>query len=182
MIHRSNILRPMGLFIARLGVSPVRPEQLSYQDWPSHAVFPYPAIQNVCGPVGVFVAYYCFLAIGQGVFPLIFFSGVCLAVVAYQKQLTDVWLRHRLAGPVDVRSLRAPFQAWLQLRISRGSRRYHRHRDRSLSPGAFHTIGTRLVLMTAIFVGMLLAADDLVLRPGHRGPSLFEHADGLSQN
>src|SRR5437870_4476734 len=39
-------------------------------DWPSHDVYPYPPIQNLCGTVGAFIAYYSFLAIGQGVFPI----------------------------------------------------------------------------------------------------------------
>src|SRR5579863_975267 len=80
MIERSNIIRPIGLFLGcgfwlfmllSLG-------SFHASDWPSHAVYPYGMIRNVCGSVGSFIAYYSFLAIGQGVFPILFFSGVCL--------------------------------------------------------------------------------------------------------
>src|SRR5450631_1858632 len=95
MLERSNILRPMALFVASacwlfllFSLGSFHPT-----DWPSHAVFPYPPIQNVCGTVGAFVAYWSFLAIGQGVFPLLFFSGVCLALLVYHTRLSDMWLR-----------------------------------------------------------------------------------------
>src|SRR6266498_2010185 len=52
-------------------------------DWPSHQVYPYPAIQNLCGKVGAFFAYHIFLVIGQGVFPILFFSGICLALYLF---------------------------------------------------------------------------------------------------
>ena len=62
-------------------------------DWPTHEVYPYPPIQNLCGAVGAFVAYYSFLAIGQGVFPVLFFTGICLALLACRSRLSDPWLR-----------------------------------------------------------------------------------------
>src|SRR5215203_2192786 len=62
-------------------------------DWPSHTVYPYPPIGNLCGAAGAFVAYYSFLAIGQGVFPVLFFSGVCLALVIFKNRVGDLWLR-----------------------------------------------------------------------------------------
>src|ERR1700752_3254826 len=62
-------------------------------DWPSHQMYPYPPMQNLCGPAGAFVAYYCFLAIGQGVFPILFFSGVCLTLVLFKSRVGDLWLR-----------------------------------------------------------------------------------------
>ena len=95
MLQRSHILKPLALFFATgiwlfllfaLG-------SFRASDWPSHAVYPYPQTQNVCGPVGALVAYWCYLAIGQGVFPLLFFSGVCLAMAFYHTRLSDPWLR-----------------------------------------------------------------------------------------
>src|ERR1051325_9189809 len=62
-------------------------------DWPSHQVYPYPPIQNLCGKVGAFFAYYIFLVIGQGVFPILFFSGICLALYLFRNRVSDVWLR-----------------------------------------------------------------------------------------
>src|SRR3954453_19113020 len=62
-------------------------------DWPSHAVFPYPPIQNVMGAPGAFVAYYMYLTMGQGIFPVLFFTGVCVALYTYGGRISDLWLR-----------------------------------------------------------------------------------------
>ena len=62
-------------------------------DWPSHQVFPYPAIQNLCGRAGALIAYYVFFAIGQGAFPILFFSGICLALLLFHNRISDLWLR-----------------------------------------------------------------------------------------
>src|SRR5436190_14985495 len=95
IMERSNVLRQVALFLAcgawaflLLSLGSFRPT-----DWPSHQVFPYPPIANVCGSAGAFVAYYCFVAIGQGVFPVLFFTGVCLALVLFKNRVSDVWLR-----------------------------------------------------------------------------------------
>src|ERR1700681_3143404 len=100
MVQRLHILRPLGLFVAAAGWLFLLFSLGSFHptDWPSHAVYPYPPIQNVCGPVGAFLAYWCFVAIGQGVFPMLFFGGVCLALAFYHAKLTDPWLR--MAGLV----------------------------------------------------------------------------------
>ncbi len=171
MIQRSNIIRPIGLFLGcgiwlfmLFALGSFHPT-----DWPSHSVYPYPPIRNVCGPAGAVIAYYSFLAIGQGVFPMLFFTGVCLALLIYHQHLTDFWLRI-----IGLTILSVAFAACV-----------HHFNPGSLSgfpeghggiigigtaaflQSHFNTIGTRLVLLVAIFIGMLLAADDLVLRaPG----------------
>src|SRR5450432_466771 len=171
MIQRSNILRPFFLFLAcglwmfllfSLG-------SFHSNDWPSHSVFPYPPIQNVCGTVGAFVAYYSFLAIGQGVFPMLFFTGICLAVLIYQDRLTDFWLR--AAG---LTLLCIAFAAFVHHFIPGSASGFPEGHGGVVGIGTaaflqshFNTIGTRLVLVVAILIGLLLTADDLVLRaPG----------------
>src|SRR5438874_13244463 len=62
-------------------------------DWPSHQVYPYPPVRNLCGSAGSFIAYYLFLAIGQGVFPVLFFSGICLVMYFFKSPVTDLWMR-----------------------------------------------------------------------------------------
>jgi S-DNA-T family DNA segregation ATPase FtsK/SpoIIIE len=171
MIQRSNILRPMWLFLGcalwmflLFSLGSFHPT-----DWPSHSVFPYPPTANVCGSVGAFVAYYCFLAIGQGVFPMLFFSGVCLALLIYQDRLTDVWLR--ATGLV---LLCVAFAAVVHHFKPGGSTGFPEGHGGIVGIGTaaflqshFNTIGTRLVLLTAILIGLLLTADDMVLRaPG----------------
>jgi len=138
-------------------------------DWPSHGVYPYPPIQNLCGSVGAGIAYYCFLLIGQGVFPMIFFSGVCLALLMYHNRLTDAWLRC-----IGLLILSIAFAAMVH--------RIHGGTQGGFPEGAggivgiatasflqmhFNTVGTLFVLMVCMVVGLLLAADDLVMRaPG----------------
>jgi S-DNA-T family DNA segregation ATPase FtsK/SpoIIIE len=167
MLQRSHILKPLALFFATgtwlfllcaLG-------SFRATDWPSHAVYPYPPTQNVCGPVGAFVAYWCYLAIGQGVFPLLFFSGVCLAMAFYHTRLSDPWLR--AAGLV---MLSIAFAAFVHNFKPGSSSGFPEGSGGVIGIGTaaflqthFSTVGTSLILMTAILVGLLLAADDLVL-------------------
>ncbi|HVT87991.1 MAG TPA: DNA translocase FtsK [Tepidisphaeraceae bacterium] len=134
-------------------------------DWPSHQVYPYPPIQNLCGPTGSYVAYYCFLALGEGLFPVLFLTGVGLAMVMFKQRVQDLWIRSigLLILSIAFASLVHHIQpgsasalpeghggivgigtsTWLQLR--------------------FHTVGTRIVLFTLMLIGLLLAADELVL-------------------
>jgi S-DNA-T family DNA segregation ATPase FtsK/SpoIIIE len=171
MLERSNIVRPIVLFISCaawlfffFALGSFHPT-----DWPSHAIYPYPPIQNVCGPAGAFMAYWSFLAIGQGVFPLLFFSGVCLALLAYHARLSDAWLR--VAG---LALLSVAFAAFVHHFKPGSTAGFPEGQGGVIGIGAatflqahFNTIGTRLILLTAIFVGLLLAADDVVLRaPG----------------
>ena len=86
---RSNLLRNVWLFFAGsawvfllLSLASFHPT-----DWPSHQVYPWPQIQNLCGAAGAFVAYHLFLAIGQGVFPVLFFTGVCLVLLTFQSRI-----------------------------------------------------------------------------------------------
>ena len=135
-------------------------------DWPSHQVYPYRSIENVCGPVGAYVAYYCFLTIGQGVFPILFFSGVCMALVMFRNTIGDLWLRtiglillsvgfatavnHLLPGSRDSFPeghggvIGIGMNHWLQIHFS--------------------NIGTMLVVLTGMMIGLLLVADEMVLR------------------
>jgi S-DNA-T family DNA segregation ATPase FtsK/SpoIIIE len=171
MLQRSHIIRPMILFVTTAAwlflfcaVGSFHPT-----DWPSHAVYPYPPIQNICGPVGAFIAYWSFLAIGQGVFPLIFFSGVCLALTFYHAKLSDPWLRI-----VGLAMLSTAFAALVHHFMPGSASGFPEGHGGviGISTAAFlqthfHTVGTRLILMAAILIGLLLAADDLVLKsPG----------------
>jgi len=136
-------------------------------DWPSHAVYPHPAdTHNVCGKVGSLVAYYCFLAIGQGVFPVLFFTGVAVAMWLFKHRVGDMWLR-----VVGLTLLTIAFSAAVHhMRPGSMTGMPEGHGGiLGISASAFlqshfSTTGTRLVLVTAILVGLFLAADDLVLR------------------
>ena len=135
-------------------------------DWPAHAVYPYPPMQNLCGPVGAFISYYCFLVIGQGVFPLLFFSGICLFVLLSKSEVNDLWIRG-----VGLLVLSIGFAAMIHSFAPGSENGFPEGRGGILGIGAatylqdhFNTAGSRLILLTAMLVGLLLAADDLVLR------------------
>ncbi len=135
-------------------------------DWPSHAVYPYPPLQNLCGAAGAFLAYYCYSAIGQGVFPILFFSGVCLALFLFRSRVGDLWLRGigllvlSVAFAAIVHNLRAGSQA----SFPEGDGGIIGIAASSFLQARFNTVGTRLILLTAFLIGLLLAADDLVFR------------------
>ncbi|MDB5332753.1 MAG: ftsK [Phycisphaerales bacterium] len=138
-------------------------------DRPSHAVDPAPATQNLCGSAGAFVAYYSFYAVGQGVFPALFFTGVCLAIFVFHNPVEDLWMR--AAGLV---LLSAAFAAIVHHFKPGAYEGLPEGQGGIIGIGAAHFLqqyfsiwGTRLILLTTLLVGLLLAADDLVLRtPG----------------
>ncbi|MCC7349384.1 MAG: DNA translocase FtsK [Phycisphaerales bacterium] len=141
-------------------------------DWPSHEIYPYPPIQNLCGSAGAFVAYYTFLFIGQGVFPILFFAGICLTITLFRDGVSDLWLR--TTGLV---LLTVAFATTIHHFHPGSHNGFPEGQGGIVGIGAasflqshFSTIGTRLILATIFLVGLLLAADDLVLRaPGLAG-------------
>jgi S-DNA-T family DNA segregation ATPase FtsK/SpoIIIE len=144
-------------------------------DWPSHSVYPYPPVQNLCGQAGALVAYGSFLALGEGVFPILFFTGVCLTLVMLKSQIGDAWLR-----VIGLLLLSTAFAAAMH-HLKPGS-------SNSLPEGHggvlgiettrflqshFNTVGTWLVLLAGMLIGLMLAADDLVLSaPGFVGGAI----------
>ena len=178
-MDRTNLFRRIVLFLAAGTWLFFMLSLASFHttDWPSHQVFPYPPIQNLCGSAGAWCAYYAFLFVGQGVFPILFFTGVCLALVVFNNRVGDWWLR-----TIGLTLLAISFAAAV-------------HHFRPGTPGGFpegsggilgigtatflkahfSAVGTMLVLLTAMLVGLLLAADDLVLRaPGAVSAAITE--------
>ena len=146
-------------------------------DWPSHSVEPPPAVQNLCGSAGAYIAYYAFLVIGQGVFPFLFFTGVCVVLHLFHNQVSDLWMR-----AIGLVLLSAAFAAAVHHFKPGSYDGFPEGQGGIIGIGAAHflqhyfsTAGTRLVLGTTLLVGLLLAADDLVLRtPGMVGEA-FAH-------
>jgi S-DNA-T family DNA segregation ATPase FtsK/SpoIIIE len=141
-------------------------------DWPSHQVYPYPPIQNLCGAAGAFVAYHLFFAIGQGVFPILLFSGLCLALLLFHNRISDLWLRG-----IGLALLSIAFAALIHLIKPGSSESFPEGHGGIIGISAstflkahFNTAGSGLILITTFLVGLLLAADDLVIRaPGFIG-------------
>ncbi len=167
-MNRSNLLRRICLFLAAgawlfllFSVGSFHPT-----DWPSPAIQPHPPTANLCGPVGATLAYGLFFVIGHGVFPILFFTGVWLILVFADVRITDKWMRG-----VGLFLLSVAFAAMVH-HVQPGS-------DTSLPEGQggvlgigadaylrshMHATGTRLVLLTTMLVGLLLVADDLLLK------------------
>ncbi|MCC6240839.1 MAG: DNA translocase FtsK [Phycisphaerales bacterium] len=149
-------------------------------DWPSHRVFPYPPIHNLCGRAGAFIAYYLFSAIGQGIFPILFFSGLLLALKLFRNPVSDIGLRI-----IGLALLTIAFAATIHSLKPGTVNGFPEGQGgivgigiESLMRPYFNVVGTRLLLGIAILVGLLLAADDLVLRL----PSLASSAVGRLKN
>src|SRR5690606_6457844 len=94
-MDRSQVIRRIVLFLGvglwfflLLSIGSFHPA-----DYPSHRVYPYPPTHNLCGVVGAFIAYYLFAFIGQGIFPILFFAGVILALVVFRNPVSDLWMR-----------------------------------------------------------------------------------------
>src|SRR4051812_39942449 len=94
-MERSNLLRRTMLFLSAGTWIFFMLALASFHttDWPSHQVYPYPPIQNLCGSAGAWLAYFAFLVLGQGVFPVLFFTGVCCALTLCNNRVGDWWLR-----------------------------------------------------------------------------------------
>jgi S-DNA-T family DNA segregation ATPase FtsK/SpoIIIE len=170
-MDRSRIIRQASLFLGA-GIWVFMLFSLGSfhtNDWPSHQVYPYPPIQNLCGAVGAYVAYYCFLALGQGVFPILFFTGVCLALVVFKNEIGDLWLR-----AIGLLLLSVAFASVIHHLHPGSTSSFPEGHGGIVGIGTsvwlqahFNTVGTRLILLTAMLIGLLLAADELVLRaPG----------------
>ncbi|HEY7090231.1 MAG TPA: DNA translocase FtsK [Tepidisphaeraceae bacterium] len=165
IIHQSLLFLAVGTWVFMLFAL----GSFHTSDWPSHQVYPYPPIQNLCGAVGAYVSYYCFLALGQGVFPILFFTGVCLALVVFQNEVGDLWLR-----AVGLLVLSIAFAAVIHHFRPGSAAAFPEGHGGIVGIGTstwlqahFNIWGTRLILATAMMIGLLLVADELVLRtPG----------------
>ena len=175
-MDRQNLHRRLWLFVGialwvfmLLAVASFSPD-----DWPSHRAYPYTTIRNLCGPAGSLIAYHLLSAVGPGVFPILFFTGICLALYVFGTRVSDLWLR-----AIGLVLLSVAFAGLVHLIRPGSSSSFPEGDGGVLGIGAstflrthFSTAGTALILITAFLVGLLLSADDLVIR----APGLFSHA------
>jgi S-DNA-T family DNA segregation ATPase FtsK/SpoIIIE len=134
-------------------------------DWPSHAVEPHPPTQNLCGTAGALVAYWAYVSIGQGVFAVVVVGAMMLGMFFWQSKLSDVWMRAIGIGLISVA------MAACVHHFSPGNHNgLPEGKGGVLGIGAdgflhqyFGTAGTVLILLLTMLVGLMLAADDLIL-------------------
>ena len=140
-----------------------------YTDWPSHEIYPYGPVQNLCGSVGAAIAYATFVTIGQGAFPLMFFTGVCVVLLMCNSRIGDWWMRSvgLLLLTIAFAAAVHHFKPGSYDGFPEGRGGVVGISTATILEHYFSTVGTRLILLTTAFVGLLLTADDLVLRtPG----------------
>ena len=167
-MDRENLFRRLFVFLLVAAWAFVLLSMASFHadDWPSHQVYPYPPIQNLCGAAGAFLAYHISFIIGQGIFPILLFTGICLWLLLCHNRISDLWLR-----AIGLLLLSVAFAGMIHL-IRPGSIDSFPEGDGGLLgiitstflKARFNTAGTSLILLTAFLVGLLLAADDLVIR------------------
>ncbi len=134
-------------------------------DWPSHAVYPWGPTQNLCGPVGAFLAYHVFNLCGAGGFALLFFGGLYLGMKIWGQTLGDFWLRAFglilvCVAMGSITHLLAPGSGGMP----EGSGGILGIGTSAYLASHFNNTGTALVLIVAFLLGVLLAADELVIR------------------
>jgi DNA segregation ATPase FtsK/SpoIIIE, S-DNA-T family len=135
-------------------------------DWPSHTVYPPPPIGNACGIVGAFLAYHCFVVIGHGIYPILLACGACIFMLLVKGRVGDFAFR-----AVGLLLLSVSFAAIVHF-FKPGSADGFPEGNGGLVGIAvcaflvkhFSFAGGLLVMVTALLIGLLLAADDLVLK------------------
>ncbi len=134
-------------------------------DWPTHAVRPVPQdVTNVAGSVGAFVAYHLVVAIGPAVWPLLAATGVLCAFGFAGYKLSDLWLR-ALGLVVLVAAVGGiTTQFGLDVyRLPEGDGGVVGLAVSHHLGNHFGVAGTRLALLVATVVGLLLMADEVFL-------------------
>ena len=135
-------------------------------DWPGHAVRPLAEeVSNRAGAAGAFIAYHLVAAVGPGVWPLLAGTGVLCVLRFASVGVGDLWLRAiGLAVLVTATAAGAAHLGTNLYAMPEGdggvvglAASFHLERH-------FNVAGTRLALLLAVAVGLLLAADELVVK------------------
>ena len=167
---RPNPLRNVLVFLLAAGWVFLLLALLSYRptDWPSHGVYQpgEPAVGNWCGSAGAFVAYWAYFAVGAGAFAVLFFTGVFIALAALKNHVSDLWLRviGLLILAVAVGAIMHQLRAGSPGSLPEGHGGVMGIASSMYLQDHFNRVGTSLILFTAMLVGLILAADDLMLR------------------
>jgi len=147
-------------------------------DWPNPDVAPPQAIRNLCGPVGAYLAYQCNYYLGPATIPLLMALALWLVFYCMQKPIDQLILRaigvvligavisiaSYLLNPGDAQSLSQGYGGVLGIALGHFL----------LTQTAL--TGSILILAATMAVGLLLAADNLILS---LAPSLLRTAQPL---
>ncbi len=135
-------------------------------DWPNANTYPHnDPIANWCGPVGAWIGYNLFHFIGQGTWPLLLFVTICSFVLITGSKLTG-WI-FRIIGMLILTAVSSSILALVQPAwpggLPEGSGGVVGLAIVSFLRQFFSTFGTSLILLFSLAVGLILAADELVI-------------------
>ncbi|MCK4341069.1 MAG: DNA translocase FtsK [Phycisphaerae bacterium] len=123
------------------------------------------ALNNACGTVGAGLAYLAFKYFGIGVYPLLFLVNVAVLAWSKRVRLKDLWLRF-IGLAMVVTACAAAGSLVLENSASyliTGPGGVLGTATASLLTGSLQTFGTALLLTLAFVVGLVLAADNLLV-------------------
>ncbi|HKQ46452.1 MAG TPA: DNA translocase FtsK 4TM domain-containing protein [Phycisphaerae bacterium] len=136
-------------------------------DWPNTAVWPQPdPVHNGCGRAGAWISFQLMHYLGEGTFPLLLVLTFGALLQLARRPITGVVLR--LIGLALLTSATAASSALMDVRLA-GGLVEGRGGILGIALAAvlktgFSTWGAWLVLIAAHIVGLLLTADDLLVR------------------
>ncbi len=152
-------------------------------DWPSPKVYPHPSPPvNLCGPAGAWVAYQLFFWFGSGSYVIVLFTTVATVAAMLRGSVNQAWLR-----VLGVGFLVAATAASVRM-VAPGGAQSLPHGNGGIVGIAivyfleqhFSTAGTALFVICGIGIGLLLAAEGLMIRVPQAVGKLGHHAAALA--
>ena len=165
-MHRPHLPRRTGLFLLAGGWAFVVLSLASFHptDWPSHAVYPFGPVRNLCGAVGSTVAYGLRVVLGVGVWPVAGLTGLALIAALLGRPVKDLWIRGLglLLLAVTVGAAMHHVRPGSPDGLPEGNGGVLGIASDLLLQHHFGLTGTRLVLAVSAAIALVLAADDLL--------------------
>ncbi|MFQ6049086.1 MAG: DNA translocase FtsK 4TM domain-containing protein, partial [Phycisphaerae bacterium] len=163
--------RLAGGILLLLSLALLWPAVLSFDptDWPSPKLWPHPQpVHNVCGRLGAWLAYQLFFWLGQGTYPLVLLATL-LAILALARGVLADWPL-RLTGLVLTSVAFGAASRMIQPgsagSLPEGNGGIVGIALASVLGRQFAPVGSALLLACAGAVGLLLAADEIVVGVG----------------
>ncbi len=136
-------------------------------DWPSTSLWPQNSPSgNWCGVVGAWLAYQLLYYVGTGTYPALLLITAAIAAWSYRLRLSDAWLRFVGLGLIctAASTAAAMFIPPSEDFVISGPGGILGAATAHFLQGKLQTPGTLIVLACALIVGLILAADELIIR------------------
>jgi len=151
-------------------------------DPPAPAVYPPQPVKNVGGPAGAHLAYTLLYWLGDGAYMLLLLATLAAGIMLLGGRINDrPWRLVGLLLLVTVTSAGSHIvQPVSEDGLLEGNGGVLGITVGGLLLGRFSTVGSWLILLTTLAVGMMLAADNLVVRLPSLGRKLWRRRDALA--